>query len=359
MSKEIIFNKVNNIGWITLNRPNKHNAISHNMVVRLYEQIIAWELDSDVFFLVIEGAGEKAFSAGGDVRKLYDMKDSSDIFDFVLHSFSKEYTMDMKLHNYKKPIVTYMNGITMGGGVGIGVTGSHRIVNENTKWAMPEVDIGLFPDVGASYFMNKAPDNVGKYLALTGRLIKGTDVIACNLADFYIKSDNWPYIKIEFLSKNWKNEDCGDMINYIINRFQNKKVPKSYILENMDKINEHFCYDTMEEILESLFNSGNWGEMWAKDHLKKLLSKSPTSLKVILKQISDGKKLSMEECFNMELILAVNFMKSKDFFEGVRAVLVDKDRKPKWCPSTINSVDMDTVGSYFTYTRGERDMLLI
>lgn len=346
---DVIFKVANNIGWIVLNRADKHNAISHSMVKKLYEKIIAWELNKDIYFIVIEGAGHKAFSAGGDVKSLYSLKGTDELIKEVYESFTLEYSMDIRLHKFSKPIITYMNGITMGGGVGIGVTGTHRIVNENTKWAMPEVDIGLFPDVGASYFLNNAPGCIGKYLALTGKVLKGEDVVACRLADYIIDSKDWPQLKLDLLDREWNIESCNDSLSDLIGQYRKKRERPSYIRNHYDVINEHFDYESMEEILESLFNSRNWGDAWAKEHLTKLLNKSPTSLKVVLKQIEQGRHLSIEDCFKMELTLALNFMRSHDFFEGVRAVLVDKDRKPNWRPSTINSVSNESVREYFIY----------
>jgi len=346
--KEILFESSNGVGWIRFNRPEKLNSFSNNMVELMYRQLLKWKEDPEVAIIVIEGEGEKAFSAGGDVRELYDLRDSN-LEEYVIASFSKEYSMDMTIHLYPKPILTYMDGYVMGGGVGVSVAGSHRIATEKTKWAMPETSIGLYPDVGASYFMNKMPGYIGRYLALTSKSINTADALYAGVADYYIDSSSWVDLKRAIAQKTWSDSTAQSELSNIIDRYNEIPLVASSIAGLEEKINKHFGFESMEEIVDSLNKASDQGDEWADKTLKIMLSKSPTSLKVTLRQLVEGKKKSMKECFMMELVMAVNFMKCHDFFEGVRSVLVDKDRNPNWNPATLEEVKEDYVASFFTY----------
>lgn len=345
---DILFKAINGIGWIKLNRPNKLNALSYEMIELLYGQLLKWKDDENVAIIIIEGEGDKAFCSGGDVRHLYDKKDSN-IEDYAFGFFYTEYNMNMTMHLYPKPILVYMNGIVMGGGVGVAVAGSHRIVNERTKWAMPEMNIGLYPDVGGSYFLNKMPGYIGRYLALTSKAINSADVLYIGAADYYIKSSFWKDLRQAISEKTWTIDSAEKELNVLLNEFSETPAMSSSIAELEEKINFHFRFETIEEIVKALEESAENGDEWAADVVKTILSKSPTSLKVTLYQLIEGKKKSMLDCFKMELEMSMNFMKCHDFFEGVRAVLVDKDRSAKWSPATLEEVKHEDVEGFFSY----------
>lgn len=347
--KEILFEASNGVGWIRFNRPEKLNSFSNNMVELMYKQLLKWKGDPEVAIIVLEGEGEKSFSAGGDVRELYDLRDSN-LEEYVIASFSKEYSMDMTMHLYPKPILAYMDGYVMGGGVGVSVAGSHRIATGKTKWAMPETSIGLYPDVGASYFMNKMPGYIGRYLALTAKSINAADAIYARAADYYIDSSSWADLRQAIAEKKWFSNTAYKELSNIIEQYNKTPLVESSLAELEEKINKHFGFDRMEDIVDSLREASNRGDEWADKTLKVMLSKSPTSLKVTLKQLVEGKKKSMKECFMMELEMAVKFMKCHDFFEGVRSVLVDKDRAPNWNPPTLEEAKEDYVASFFVYS---------
>lgn len=349
MKKEdILFEVGNGIGWIKLNRPKKLNSISDEMVEGLYKQLLEWKEDNNIAIIILEGEGKKAFSAGGDVRTLYDLK-GNNLQEYVMNSFSREYSMDMTIHLYPKPILVYMNGYVMGGGAGIAVGGSHRIVTDNTKWAMPETKIGLFPDVGASYFLNKMPGHIGLYLALTAKSINAADALYTGIGDYYIDSSSWDSLRQDISKESWVIDLAEEKLDKLINKY--KKIPpmRSSIAELQQKIDRHFGFDTVEEIVSSLQDAADQGDEWADNIVKIISSKSPTSLKVTLRQLIEGKKKSMKECFKMELEMSINFMECYDFFEGVRAVLVDKDKNPKWKPSTLEEVKEEDVVRFLTY----------
>lgn len=334
----------NNVGWILLNRPEKLNALSYEMIKDLNDILNAWKDDDGVKLVVMEGAGEKAFSAGGDVHHLY-LKQHEDIESYAFGFFYTEYCMNMLMHLYPKPIVTYMNGITMGGGVGVAVAGSHRIVNEKTKWAMPEMNIGLYPDVAGSYFLNKAPGFIGTYLALTSTVIKPQDVLFANAADYYLTRDKWTALRKLLLVFEW-GDNVKEQLEFLIDQHQTSCDETSKLEKTFESINDHFKHDTVEEILDSLKASN---VEYAREIYDILMSKSPTSLKVTLEQLRRGVGLDIKACLVMELNMSMNFMKYHDFFEGVRSVLVDKDRNPQWQPNTLAEVSKKTVDSYFSY----------
>jgi len=347
-TKHIISEKRNGVGWIKLNRPKALNALTLGMIQEIHNQLTAWQNQDDVAMVCIHGEGEKAYCAGGDVRRLYDLRDS-DVESYANDFFTTEYKMNMLMHNYSKPILAYMNGIVMGGGVGISVGAKYRIVTEKTKWAMPEMNIGLYPDVGGSYFLNKMPGHIGRYLALTSSVISAADTLYIGAADFFMVSSIWEDLKSLIEYKHWQKDTAEEDLKKALNRFVSFVPRESELEKQQCMINRHFKHDSIEDIFLSLKNASYNGDVWATNTLKLLQTKSPTSLKVTLEQLIRGKEKTILECFKMELKMSMNFMKSHDFFEGVRAVLVDKDRSPKWNPSTCGEVSEKKVKSFFEY----------
>jgi len=344
----ILFEVKNGIGFIRLNRPEKRNALSYPMIECMYKQLLEWKNDDSVAMVLLEGEGDKALCAGGDVVHLRE-KRYSNIDEYAFGFFYTEYCMNMLIFTYPKPIMSYMTGFVMGGGVGICVGTSHRIVTEKTKWAMPEMNIGLYPDVGGSYFMNKMPGQTGRYLALTSKPIKPADVLYIGAADYYIDTSSWDELRQAIVDKTWTLDGTVERLDFLISQYSKELPVVSPLAELEEKINYHFGFDTMEEIVESLEQAAENGDEWADDVVKTIFTKSPTSLKVTLKQLQEGKKKTMKECFEMELEMSMNFMHYDDFFEGVRAVLVDKDRNPKWNPPSLEEVKQEVVDSFFSY----------
>ncbi|SNT20021.1 Enoyl-CoA hydratase/isomerase [Anaerovirgula multivorans] len=318
------------------------------MIETLYEILQEWEKDDQVTFICLEGEGQRAFCAGGDVRALYDLRNSN-VEEHAHYFFETEYRMNRMMFTYPKPILVYMNGVVMGGGVGISVGASHRIVTEGTKWAMPEMNIGLYPDVGGSYFLNKMPGEIGRYLALISKTITASDVLYIGAADYYLNSDLWDNLKGVIMQNKWLGTTVKEELHQLILKFNQSMENTSTLATLETTINKHFGFNSMEEIFNSLEKSAEEGDSWAKKTKEILLTKSPTSLKVTLRQLMEGKTKSLVDCFKMELDLSMNFMKSHDFFEGVRAVLVDKDQSPNWHPDTIEKVEEKDVESFFKY----------
>jgi len=335
----------NNIGWITLNRPKVLNSLNTEMVGIIYEQLLNWQVDQRVVLICITGEGTKGLCAGGDMRALYDLRDTN-IQEEAFSFFSTEYQMNLLIHHYSKPILVYMDGVVMGGGVGLSIGCSHRIVTEKTKWAMPEMNIGFFPDVGSSYFLNKMPGQIGRYLALTSNIINAEDVIYTGAADYQIDTISWPKLKSDLLSNDWFASSVETELTRIVNHHSRESsTESSELADNYDRINKHFKYESIEETIVSLNNDSS---DWAEKTKLTLLSKSLLSLKVTLQQLQKGKSKTIKECFDMELNLSMNFMNNFDFFEGVRSVLVDKDRTPNWKYKYLKEITNEKVASYFT-----------
>ncbi|WP_078409895.1 enoyl-CoA hydratase/isomerase family protein [Priestia abyssalis] len=335
-------------GWLKLNRPQALNALNAEMVEKMYETLDAWRTDPSVAFVCISGEGTKGLCAGGDMRFFYDHRNSN-VEECARRFFTTEYQVDLMIHEYPKPIVVYMDGIVMGGGVGLSVGASERIVTERTKWAMPEMSIGFFPDVGASYFLNQMPGHVGRYLALTGETILTADVLYVGAANRYMESNRWEEFIQEIQKTNWNLDKASKQMGDILDAFCSTLEDESPISLLQSKIDKHFAYETVEEIVASLGKAAESGDDWAAKTRSTIQSKSPTSLKVTLRQLQKGKNQSLLSCFNMELALSMNFMKNYSFYEGVRAVLVDKDRKPNWKPNSLADVREEEVERFFYY----------
>lgn len=344
----VLFEVKNQVGWIKLNRSRAINALSLEMVESIEKQLHQWKEDEQVALIFLVGEGDKGLCAGGDIRFLYNGR-GTDREETALPFLATEYRMDLAIHQYPKPILAYMNGIVMGGGVGISIGCKHRIVTEKTKWSMPEMNIGFFPDVGASYFFNRMPGHIGRYLALTASIIKAADVLYIRAADRFMPSDRWNDLKRALDEIKWTEEFVAEQLNQLLDDFTSSSIPGSSLAAMQEKIDRHFAFNTMEEIIHSLSWAAEEGDPWAAETAKTLTSKSPTSLKVTLRQLQEGAGKSLEDCFRMELSLGLNFLNTYDFYEGVRAVVVDKDRKPKWNPSTIEELGEEYVASFFQY----------
>ncbi|KON69319.1 hypothetical protein AKG34_11465 [Peribacillus butanolivorans] len=348
METNILCNIDRGVGWLKLNRPQALNALSAEMVESLKTTLDTWRADPKVSLICILGEGTKGLCAGGDMRFFYNQRNAN-VEEHARRFFTTEYRMDLMIHQYPKPILVYMDGIVMGGGVGLSVGASERIVTEKTKWAMPEMNIGFFPDVGASYFLNKMPGHVGRYLALTGATIQPADVIYVGAANRYMESTRWEEFIYEIQNKNWNLDDARKQICELLDSFCSHLVEKSPLSALQLKIDKHFVYETLEEIVISLGVAADSGDDWASKTKSTIQSKSPTSLKVTLSQLQKGNNQSLTSCFNMELKLSMNFMKNHDFYEGVRSVLVEKDRKPHWRPNSLADVSKEDIERHFNH----------
>jgi enoyl-CoA hydratase len=324
----ILFENRGRLGLVTLNRPKALNALTHDMALRLERQLDLWRDDTEVAVVAIQGAGDKAFCAGGDIRVLYDAgrpggENGRNNWQF----YADEYRLNTKIKRYPKPYVSIMDGIVMGGGVGVSIHGSLRIATERTVFAMPETGIGLFPDVGGTYFLPRLPGQVGMWLGLTGSRLKGESAVAAGVCDWFMPSAELSSLLDMLATGDVPASPAG-----------NSKIAQ------LDEINQTFAGDCVEAILSALENADS---DWAAKQYAAILTKSPTCTRIAFRQIRAGVSLDFEDCMRLEYRLAKFCMTQPDFYEGVRAVILDKDNAPKWSPATLAEADDAHVASAF------------
>jgi len=330
---------------ITLNRPKNLNALSLSMIealTPLYEQLHSEDAERVV---VLKGAGGKAFCAGGDVRALYDMKQLGKTPREIAHFFREEYKLDQLIGTLPSNImhVSLLNGITMGGGVGLSVHGNVRVATDNTVFAMPETELGFFPDVGGSYFLPRLkPVGLGMYLALTGTKLQGAAVTHAGIATHFCAAAELDTLELKLLNANGL-----DAASNVLRESASEDPEQGLeFFNDRTAIIKHFSKVSVEKILDSLYNDKEKGDFEERT-LQQLVKMSPTSLKVTHRALIMGLKKDFHECFEMENGMAEEFMSHDDFFEGVRAILVDKDRDPKWNPATLPEVNDAALDDYF------------
>ncbi|WP_339280986.1 enoyl-CoA hydratase/isomerase family protein [Lysinibacillus sp. FSL P2-0066] len=345
MTNEVLFSVSNGgAASITLNRPKALNSLSTEMLKPIREKLKEWQANDEIKLIILKGAGEKGFCAGGDIKTLYKARSSQEAFKNAEIFFEEEYQVDMAVYHYPKPIIACLDGIVMGGGVGLANGASHRIVTERTKWAMPEMNIGFFPDVGAAYFLNQAPGYVGYYLALTASIIQAADILFAKGADCYMMSDQLNTFLAHIEQLDWHTLETSTTLRQLMEAYSSTSLTNSDLANLQHKIDQHFSKNTVEEIVESLDNDAS---KFAQETKQLLLSKSPSSLKITLKQLIDARDKSLEECFATDLILAKNFLTHEDFFEGVRSVVIDKDRNPQYIYQTLNEFTDKDLEKFF------------
>ncbi len=342
---EILCETRNHVAFITLNRPNALNALSYGMIAALRAQLRESARDPDVRAVLLRGAGDKAFCAGGDIRALYQsFKESGSLHhDF----FAAEYPLDYLLYGYPKPYLALMDGITMGGGMGLAQASTLRIVGERTRIAMPEVGIGLFPDVGASYFLPRLPGFLGLYLALTGLQIRGADAIYARLADVYLPAAAVSSLADDLSAVAW-SDDSNETVRRLIFARAALGLPAPSLSVLRPAIDLHFSQGSIRGILESLDAENRTDHQdWARETARLMRTRSPTMLRVTLEQLRRGRTLPLADCFRMELGMVERCYEQGDFIEGIRALLVDRDNAPRWNPATLDEVSDDSVLAFF------------
>jgi enoyl-CoA hydratase/carnithine racemase len=347
---EILFSerhgKHGSIGLILLNRPTALNALTQAMCVAMNQQLQAWAKDAHIKCVVVQSNNDKAFCAGGDIRRIYDLGKAGD-YKTAQQFFADEYRNNYTIHNYPKPYIALMDGITMGGGVGISLHGSHKVVTERTLFAMPETGIGFFPDVGGSYFLSRCDDEFGTYLALTGARLTAASLIDAGLADHVIMSHHLEEMLVKLAAKDF-GHDSFFAVTEVLNEFSAVMEPSSDLRIHRSIIGLCFSHDDIPSIFQCLSAHNS---QWSNEVLALLLTKSPMSLSVALEQLRRGVSLDLANCLKMEYCLGQHFLKGHDFYEGVRAQLVDKDKNPRWQPSKIEDISSKSIADYFETTK--------
>ncbi|XP_029385883.1 3-hydroxyisobutyryl-CoA hydrolase, mitochondrial [Echeneis naucrates] len=350
---EVLLEKMGRAGVITMNRPKVLNALTMNMIQQIYRQLKQWENDSETDIVIIRGAGDKAFCAGGDIRVITEAGKVGD--PLAQEFFREEYILNNAIGTCRKPYIALIDGITMGGGVGVSVHGRFRVATEKTTFAMPETAIGLFPDVGGGYFLPRLRGKLGLFLAMTGFRLKGRDVQRAGIATHFVESKKIPDLEKELVDLKFPS---AEDITKVLDTYQAKSgldSEKPFVLDkHMSDIDRLFSSSSVEGIMQNLKADGS---EFAKKQAETLSKMSPTSLKITYKQQQAGASLSLQDVLVMEYRLTQACMKGCDFYEGVRAVLVDKDQNPVWNPSRLEEVSDQRVDQCFL-SLGEKDLTL-
>ncbi len=326
MTDEVLIRVEGSVGRITLNRPKALHALTTAMCAAMTDALLAWRDDPAVKLVLLDHAGERGFCAGGDIRMLADSGagDGKDARAF----FFIEYRLNHLLFEYAKPVVVIMDGVTMGGGVGLSMPAGYRVATERTTFAMPETGIGLFPDVGGGWFLPRMPSHIGTWLALTGGRIKAADCELIGVATDFVESG-----KVEALKAAIVADPAA--VDRLLTEYEGD-AGRPPLAAHQDEIDRIFGADTLEEILAGLKAAGT---EWASEQLKVLATKSPQTMKVALRQLRLGGKMeSFAENMTMEYRIGARVVQRHDFIEGVRAVIVDKDNSPRWNPATPEGV---------------------
>ncbi|MDH7796904.1 MULTISPECIES: enoyl-CoA hydratase/isomerase family protein [unclassified Beijerinckia] len=334
---DIVVARQGNIGRLTLNRPKALNALSRDMVRVMGDALETWRNDPAVVAVLVDGAGERGLCAGGDIRLIYDEARAG---RYIADDFwREEYIVNAAISAFPKPYIALMDGIVMGGGVGISAHGSHRIVTDRTRLAMPEVAIGFSPDVGGSYLLARAPGELGTWAGLTAIPMSGADALVCGMADYYCPSAALPGL-IEALAQVKNAAEVEAAIRSVAT-----EPPVSALATHRAAIDAGFSKKTIEEILVALDGAGNDFLAEAANRMRR---HSPTSLKVTLRALREARAANdLKASLRMEYRIATACIRRHDMIEGIRAVVVDKDQKPSWQPDTLAGVSAADVAAFF------------
>ncbi|MGH8360124.1 MAG: enoyl-CoA hydratase/isomerase family protein, partial [Pseudomonas sp.] len=329
---EVLAHVRNHIGHLTLNRPAGLNALTLDMVRSLSRHLQAWADDPQVHAVVLRGAGEKAFCAGGDIRSLYDSFKSGD----TLHEdfFVEEYALDLAIHNYRKPVLALMDGFVLGGGMGLVQGADLRVVTDRSRLAMPEVAIGYFPDVGGSYFLPRISGELGIYLGVTGVQIRAADALYCGLADWYLDSTRLADLDQRLDRLEWHDSPLKDLQGLLAS-LAVQQLPDAPLAALRPAIDHFFALPDVPSIVEQLQQvTVADSHDWALTTASLMQTRSPLAMAVTLQMLRRGRHLPLEQCFALELHLDRQWFARGDLIEGVRALLIDKDKTPRWNPPT-------------------------
>ena len=337
---EILFERRGAAGLVTLNRPEALNAVTHAMVRALAEKLQQWATDPAITRVVVTATGGRAFSAGGDLRALYELGRTGR-HEAALAYWRDEYRLNVLIKHYRKPYIALIDGIVMGGGVGLAIHGSHRVAGDGFRFAMPEVGIGFFPDVGASWFLPRLPGELGTYCALTGERLDAEDALACGLATQRIASARFAEM-IDGL--------CGSVLpDALLGAFA-APAGRAPILARRPAVDRAFSANRVEDILAALdAQAVAEGADAAFAHAMAALirAKSPTSLKITLALLRRGRSLDFDGCMRTEFRIVSRLVHGQDLYEGIRAVIIDKDQAPRWRPAWLAAVSEADVARHF------------
>lgn len=348
LGDDILFNRRGALAVVTLNRPKALNALTLEMCRAFDSRLQEWADDDEVAAVLLKGSGDRAFCAGGDVRAIWESaRDGSAL---RAEFFAAEYRLNRRIFHFSKPYIALIDGITMGGGAGVSIHGSHRVATENTLFAMPETGIGLFPDVGTTYALPRLPGGLGLYLGLTGVRLRAADCLYAGVATNYVERAQLRDLEDTFAALEWSEIGAVDA-ERVIGLYRDEPAPAPMV-EHREAIDRCFVGDSVEEVLGKL--RAEPGD-WARETLATLMSRSPSSLKVAFRAIRDGASMDFDDAMTMEFRLSQACTSAPDFAEGVRAVLIEKDKAPAWSPASLAEIEDGDIDAYFK-TLGDDDL---
>ncbi len=341
------------VGFARLNRPLQLNALNLPMCESMLARLRDWAADESIVAVVLDGAGDKGLCAGGDVAEVVRRVRAGGPRRFVYGDafFTVEYQLDLLLHTYPKPLLSYSHGICMGGGVGLAVGASHRVVAERSRIAMPEIHIGLFPDVGGGFFLNRVPGGAGLVMALTGLAIDESDALFAGLADWFVPLEARDALYEALLALDWSGDAARDRAS--LSRLcaasharHQAKLPESGLRRRFDAVRAAALAPDVGGVRDAL-QALAAGDAWFRAPAESLANGSPTAARVTFEYLRRCRTLSLREVLALDLVLARRFQRGHDFPEGVRALLIDKDRAPKWSPARLDEVPQSLVDAHF------------
>ncbi|MDO4905938.1 MAG: enoyl-CoA hydratase/isomerase family protein [Lautropia sp.] len=340
------------VGRATLNAPASLNALSLAMVEQLRPRLDQWIHDPDIVCIMLDGAGDRAFSAGGDIRDLYhSIRQYGPARNpYAQRFFSLEYALDYRIHTCPKPLICWGHGIVMGGGLGLLAGASHRVVTPETRIAMPEISIGLFPDVGGSWFLNRLPGRAGLFMALTGAPMNAADALFTGMADFCLDNDAKSTVFAEILASRWHNQAAANkaQMTHLLDRFETKAtLAPSNLRRHFDLIRKTVGLGSLKDTAEHLLALPTNGDPWLETAVETFRRGSPTSAALSWELLQRCRHRSLADIFRIEYNVAISCCAAHDFAEGVRALLIDKDRKPAWKPPTLDALESSVIESHF------------
>ncbi len=344
-SPEVICEKRGEAGLITLNRPRALNALTLNMVREMRRALDAWADDPSITRIIVRGAGDKAFCAGGDIRRLTEALKAGEREE-ALAFWREEYQLNIRIKRYPKPYISLIDGIVMGGGVGVSLHGSHRVAGDRYLFAMPEVGIGFFPDVGATYALPRLPGEAGMYLALTGDRVKRADAVMLGLATHSVASESMDALEQELAS--------GTPVEAALAKVAADPGPAP-LAAHRDIIDTCFSGSSVADVFHRLDGAAAKGSEFAARTVAGMRAKSPTSMSIAFEQVRRGASLDFEDAMKTEFRIVSRIGEGRDFFEGVRAVLIDKDNQPRWQPASLEEIRRETIEHHFA-SLGDNDL---
>ena len=346
---DILFERRGTAGLVTLNRPHALNAVTHDMVRALAQKLDEWEADPAVTRVLITASGGRAFSAGGDLRALYDLGCAGQ-YEEALGFFRDEYALNAGIKGLRKPYVALIDGIVMGGGAGVSVHGSHRVAGDRFVFAMPEVGIGFFPDIGATWFLPRLPGELGTYCALTGERLATADAVAAGVATHRVASAKFPELIAAL---------CGAAPADALLAAFSEPIEQGPLRALRATIDRLFQGERVEEIVARLDDEARRNgtqSRFAAATAALMRTKSPTSLKIALAQVRRGGMLDFGDCMRTEYRIVSRVMRGHDIYEGIRSVIVNKGKAPQWQPATLEEVTAAEVERYFAPLPRELDL---